>query len=57
MKGTLFPTGRIVLLTLLLAASFPQAGLAGLTGTPLEGWGIPFVFRLSSTPLESSRGG
>lgn len=57
MNGTLFPTCRIALVALLLAASFPEAGLAGLTGTSLERGGIPYVFRLSSTPLASSPGG
>jgi hypothetical protein len=59
MKGTLLETCRIGLLTTLLAASFPQAGLAGLTGTGnlSVGTGNQYVFLVSSTPLASSLGG
>jgi hypothetical protein len=57
MKGTLLQTCRIGLLTTILAASFPEAGLASLGRSPRPGEGTPIVFLLSSTPLESSRGG
>ena len=67
MKVTLLPTCRIGLLAAFLSASFPEAGLASLTGSHAEGAalagarskgvGSRMVFRLSSTPLASSRGG
>ena len=61
MKVTLLQTCRIGLLTTLLAASFPQDALAGLVGTrsrdPSEVDGNRLVFRLSTTPLQRSRGG
>lgn len=57
MRGTLLPACRIGLLTTLLAASFPQAGLAVISGSRLEAQGARFVFRVSSNPLADSRGG
>lgn len=57
MKVALLPTCRIGLLTTLLAASFPEASLAGMAGSRLEGEGTRYVFRISSTPLAGSRGG
>jgi hypothetical protein len=57
MRSALLPTCRIGLLTTLLAASFPQASLAVLTGSRLEGGGTRYVFRVSSTPLAGSSGG
>jgi hypothetical protein len=65
MKGTLLETCRIGLLATLMAASFPEAGFAGLNstgpiglpGTRFQGNRNRFVFLVSSTPLESSRGG
>ncbi len=65
MKGTLPETLRIGMLSTLIAASFPEAGLAGLNnthpaglpGTRFQGEGSRFVFLVSSTPLASSRGG
>lgn len=64
MNVTLLQTCRIGLFTMLLTASFPEAGLAGIAGTLFEGKGNRFegkgnryVFLVSSTPLASSRGG
>lgn len=57
MKATPLPTCRIALLTALLAASCPQAGLGGNVGAASEGRGIVYTFRISSTPLANSRGG
>ncbi len=57
MRGPLLPTCQIGLLTTLLAASFPAAGLAALTGSHSEAVGTRRVFRISSTPLAGSRGG
>jgi hypothetical protein len=57
MTATLLHTCRISLLTTLLAAISPQAGLAaGIVGMSRWGDGNLFVFQLSSTPLASSRG-
>ncbi len=57
MNVTLRKTCRIALLTTLLTASFPQAGLAGNAGSAFEGRGTVYTFRISSTPLANSRGG
>jgi hypothetical protein len=56
-KATSLQTCRISLLTVFLAAMFPEAGLAGTAGINLSGEGFGYMFQLSSTPLESSRGG
>ena len=58
MRVPLRQTGRIALLTALLAASFPEGSLAGTRGNrsgPRQGH--PYVFLLSSTPLANSQGG
>jgi hypothetical protein len=57
MRVPLRQTGRIVLLTTLLAASFPQASLAGSAGKRAQGVGNSFVFLLSSTPLAHTHAG
>ncbi len=56
MKATSLPTCRISLLSLVLTATFPEAGLAGTAGISFGGGGNGYVFLLSSTPLEASRG-
>jgi hypothetical protein len=58
MRIPLRQTGRIVLLTSLLAVWFPEASLAGSNGKrsgPRQR--LSYVFLLSSTPLANSRGG
>jgi len=56
MKPTLLQACRTSLLTTLLAVALPQTGLAGTNGMFL-GNGNGYMFRLSSSPLASSRGG
>ncbi len=56
MKETSLQTCRIDLLAAFLAAIVPQACLASTAGVNLSGEGFGYVFQLSSTPLESSRG-
>jgi hypothetical protein len=56
MKATSHQTCWIGLLATFLAAISAQAALASISGLSLSGEGFGYVFQLSSTPLESSRG-
>jgi hypothetical protein len=56
MKAASLQKCRIGLLATLLATISAQAALASISGLSLSGEGFGYVFQLSSTPLESSRG-